>query len=125
MLANSKNQLPIYIQLMNQIRFKILSGVYEGGVKLPSIRSIAKDTGINPGTVQRSLVELDQQDLIYKKKTRRFVIEDKEFIKKVQISLLKEKTEKFILIMTTMGFTKDEIISMLETSLGGKNEKTT
>lgn len=44
----------------------------------------------------------------------RFVIEDKEFIKKIQITLAKEKTEKFFLSMYDIGFTKDEIISMLE-----------
>lgn len=115
MLDDSKNQLPVYIQLMNQIRLKILSGVYEGGEKLPSIRSIAKDTCINPATIQKALVELEYQGLICKKNTGRFVIDNKEFIKKVQISLVKEKLEKFILDMDTMGFSKDEIISMLQT----------
>lgn len=67
MLENLKNESPIYIQLMNQIKFKILSGVYKEGEKVPSIRSIAKDTGINPGTVQRALIQLEIQNLIYKK----------------------------------------------------------
>ena len=115
MLQNSKNQLPVYIQLMNQIRLKILSGVYEGGEKLPSIRSIAKNTCINTATIQRAFVELEYQGLICKKRTGRFVIDNKEFINKVQISLVKEEAEKFILAMGTMGFTKDEIISMLQT----------
>lgn len=114
MLENLKNESPVYIQLMNQIKFKIFSGVYRGGEKLPSIRSIAKDKGINPGTVQKALLELEGQGLIYKKDTRRFVIEDKEFIKKIQINLGKKEIEKLFSVMSGIGFTKDEIISMLD-----------
>lgn len=59
MLENLINEVPVYKQLMNQMKFKILSGAYGGGEKLPSIRSIAKDAGINPGTVQKALLELE------------------------------------------------------------------
>jgi DNA-binding transcriptional regulator YhcF (GntR family) len=56
---------------------------------------------------------MEYGSLIYKKNMGRFVIEDKDFIKKIQIALAKEKTEKFFLSMYNIGFTKDEVISML------------
>ena len=46
---------PIYLQLLEQIQFKILSNEYLPGEKLPSVREFATLAGVNPNTMQRAL----------------------------------------------------------------------
>lgn len=60
-----------------------------------------------------------KEGLIYRKNMGRFVIEDKEFIKNIQIRLAKEKTKKFFLAMSIIGFRKGEITSYIRNKLNG------
>ena len=49
---------PIYTQLVARLQQQIVSGVYPPGSKLPSVRELAADAGVNPNTVQRAFAEL-------------------------------------------------------------------
>ena len=53
-----RNDQPIYSQLIQRLTEAIVSGVYAPGEKLPSVRELALEAGVNPNTVQRSLTEL-------------------------------------------------------------------
>ena len=52
---NFRNDQPIYSQLIQRLTEAIVSGVYAPGEKLPSVRELALEAGVNPNTVQRSL----------------------------------------------------------------------
>lgn len=55
---------PIYEQLYTQISLQIAGGEIAPGEKLPAVREIAKQLGINPNTVQKSYAMLEQAGLI-------------------------------------------------------------
>lgn len=57
--------LPIYEQLENRIRELIVSGNMQENEKLPAVREVAKELGINPNTVQKTYQRLEQAGLIY------------------------------------------------------------
>ena len=63
------NERPIYIQLVELIRTDIVSGKYEKGSKLPSVRELALTMKVNPNTMQKALVELENEKLIYTERT--------------------------------------------------------
>ncbi|MDS0524669.1 GntR family transcriptional regulator [Clostridium sp. SHJSY1] len=106
---------PIYQQLMEQIKLRIISGMYTLGEKLPSVRDLASDASVNPNTMQKALTELERIGLLYSQRTAgRFITEDREMIKEMQINLAKEQVEKFLLNMKNIGFSKQETISMIE-----------
>ena len=50
---------PIWMQLEEQLTRRILSGWYKAGEKLPTVRDLAAEAGVNPNTMQRALVALD------------------------------------------------------------------
>ena len=52
---NFRNDLPIYSQLVEQIKIAIVSGVFPPGMRLSSVRDMAMDAGVNPNTLQRAL----------------------------------------------------------------------
>ncbi len=73
---------PIYTQLVEQIKLRIISGIYKPGDKLPSVRDFAQEASVNPNTMQRALAELEKDGLVYSQRTSgRFITEDIEMIK--------------------------------------------
>ncbi|MCL2633223.1 MAG: GntR family transcriptional regulator [Oscillospiraceae bacterium] len=62
---NIQGGKPIYEQLYTRISELILSGSMAPDEKLPPIREVAKDMGINPNTVQKTYQLLEQNGLIY------------------------------------------------------------
>ena len=57
--------IPIYLQIVKEIKSEMISGRLKGGDKLPSVREIAAQYQVNPNTVQRVFLELDKQGLTY------------------------------------------------------------
>lgn len=65
MKINPNSHVPIYLQLVDQIRAAIAAGVYRPGEALPSLRVLALDVQVNPNTVQRAYDTLLRQGTIY------------------------------------------------------------
>ena len=61
------NNMPIYIQLVEQMKIYIISGHIKAGQRLPSVRELAIQTKVNPNTMQKALVELEELKLVYRK----------------------------------------------------------
>ena len=60
---------PIWTQLKEQMIKRIVSGTYSSGEKLPSVRDLAGEAGVNPNTMQRALSALDQDGLTITNRT--------------------------------------------------------
>jgi len=56
---------PIYEQLKNQISRLVLTGTLQPHDQLPSVRTLARDVGINPNTVQKAYQDLEREGIIY------------------------------------------------------------
>lgn len=61
---NTQEKNPIYQQIMDQLVLFVSTGIMEPGDKLPSIRELASQLGINPNTVARAYTELEQNGFI-------------------------------------------------------------
>lgn len=109
---------PIYLQLMEQLKINIITGIYPPGSKIPSVRDLAMETGVNPNTMQRALTELERENLLYSQRTNgRFVTEDEKMIKQLQKELAQQQMKEFISNMKTIGFHKQEIFDLLSNLL--------
>ena len=88
MLWQFSGDAPIYSQLIEQIKVGIVSGVFPPGERLPSVRDLATEAGVNPNTMQRALTELERDGLVYSQRTAgRFVTEDKAMIETAKRAL--------------------------------------
>lgn len=109
-----KTDRPIYLQLVEQIGYLIVSGVYKSGDKLPSVRDLATEASVNPNTMQKALSELERSGLIYANRTSgRFITEDQTMIDEMKRNLVKEQLEDFLEKMKQLGFNKKEILDLL------------
>ena len=106
-----KDDRPIYSQLVEQIKIKIISGEWELGSRLSSVRELAEQAGVNPNTMQRALAELERDGLVHSKRTSgRFVTEDENMIKNVREAVAAENIAAFMESMKRLGFTESEIM---------------
>lgn len=119
---NLRADLPIYSQLTEQLTHAIIAGELLPGARLPSVRELALDAGVNPNTVQRALTELERQGLVTTHRTAgRFVTEDVDAIDRARLTKARERVTEFLAVMRRQGYTKSEIIALLE----GAEEETT
>lgn len=106
---------PIYMQLMEQIQLRIVSGIYKAGEKLPSVRDMAGDAAVNPNTMQKALTELERTGLVFSQRTSgRFITEDVNMIKNIRNGLARDQIEKFLRNMEKIGYTNQETIQLIE-----------
>ncbi len=113
------NNTPIYIQLVEQLKINIISGQIRSGERLPSVRDLALQNKVNPNTMQKALVELENEGLIYTERTNgKFVTNDEQLIEKLKKELAEEKVNNFMKDMKNIGITYDEALKYLQ-ELGG------
>ncbi|SDM55080.1 GntR family transcriptional regulator [Fictibacillus solisalsi] len=106
---------PIYLQLADRINRQILRKELENGQKLPSVREMAIQSGVNPNTVQRTYSELERMGSVESKRGQgTFVTEDQSVLSQLRQRLKKEQISSFFEDMKEMGFTSDEMISGLK-----------
>ena len=108
------NDLPIYYQLIGQIKVGIVSGVFPPGERLPSVRDLATEAGVNPNTMQRALAELERDGLVYSQRTAgRFVTEDETMIEQAKRGLARGHIQTFLKEMGRLGYAREEILDLL------------
>ena len=110
--------LPIYSQLVAQIKLAIVSGTCLPGERLAPVRERAMDAGVNPNTMQRALQELEREGMVYTQRTSgRFVTEDTKVIESAKKLLAESEIRSFLEQMTRLGYPKEEIVSLLKASI--------
>jgi DNA-binding transcriptional regulator YhcF (GntR family) len=115
------NDLPIYSQLIGQIKEGIVSGIFPAGERLPSVRDLATEAGVNPNTMQRAMTELEREGLVYSQRTvGRFVTEDRKMIEEAKKSLAETRIHSFFSAMIHLGYDQEEIVNMVRQESGAE-----
>lgn len=111
---NFSNDRPVYLQIMDEIMRRIVSGVYKPGERIPSVRDLAEEARVNPNTMQKALSEVERNGYIISLRTSgKFITEDTGLIKNFRDNRAKTVIRDFSAEMGKMGIAKDEAIDML------------
>ena len=90
------------------------------GVKLPSVRELAAEAGVNPNTMQRALAALEESGLVSaQRNTGRYVTQDEACIRETRRSLAQAEIDAFCARMRQLGYTQEEIATLFG---GNENE---
>ena len=109
-----REDLPIYSQMVEGMTRAIVSGAFAPGDRLPAVRELALDAGVNPNTVQRALSELERSGLVYSQRTAgRFVTEDRAVIARAREQMAQGKIDAFLSEMDGLGFTHEQVVDLL------------
>lgn len=106
---------PIFKQIVDKIRMDIVSGMYQPGERMASVRDLAAEASVNPNTMQRAFAELERIGLVYSRRTSgRFITEDQEMINTLRAEIATEKVKIFFEAMQQLGFSKEETLSLVD-----------
>ncbi|ABO50045.1 transcriptional regulator, GntR family [Desulforamulus reducens MI-1] len=110
-MTNFNNTQPIYLQIIQRLCRQIIRGELNAGDKLPSVRELAIQLGVNPNTTQRVYAEMERIEVA---ETRRglgtFITENESRLIQLREELMSEQIISFINDMKEMGFTAAEIV---------------
>ena len=105
---------PIYAQLVERLKARILAGTYPPGGHLDSVRDLAAAAGVNPNTMQRALAQLEAEGLVRTERTSgRFVTEDTDLIEQLRASAARNIAADFLEKMRSIGYTPQQAAELL------------
>ena len=111
MAWNFNDNAPIYLQIVNTLKRNIASGAYPPGSRLPSVRDLALEAGVNPNTMQRALSELERSGLVNSQRTAgRFITEDADALLALRKSMSDEIISQLIAKLRGLGMSDEQIL---------------
>jgi GntR family transcriptional regulator len=114
------NHIPIYIQIINQLKREIVLGHIMPGDKLESVREYAIEMKVNPNTVQKAYQEMERDGLAFSKRgIGRFIIDEEGLVARLMHEMSTEIVGAYILKMQEIGYGHKEIRERLEQTLNG------
>jgi GntR family transcriptional regulator len=122
----AQDGVPIYLQVMQQIKYLIASGRLEPGEELPSIRALAEQLLVNPNTIARAYRELEVAGVVEKRRTAGTYVAESgsPLARKERLKLLKERIDQLLVEAFQMGFDLDEVLKLVQQSeLAARNPK--
>ena len=121
---NLDSSRPIYLQIIERVQMDIITGRYQPGDKLPSVRDLAQEAAVNPNTMQKALSELERSGLVYSQRTSgRFITEDKKLLSHMKSELAKTHIHDFFTSMRQLGFCDEEILELVTEAIKKETEQ--
>ena len=113
-----KENMPIYVQIMNRVREAIAAGELKPGDKIASVRDLAADFEVNPNTMQRALTELEREGFLLSERTQgRYVTSDAKAIGELRKDIARQAADSFRREMAALGFNEEEMMDFFRERL--------
>ena len=115
---------PIYAQIVERLKAKILAGIYPPGGHLDSVRDMAAAAGVNPNTMQRALAQLETEGLVYTERTTgRYVTKDTALLEDLRKETARSVTAEYLEKMRGIGYTPAQAAELLAGWRGWENKE--
>ena len=114
-LLDYRDKRPIYEQVADKLERLIVGGALEADTKMPSVRSLAVELSVNPNTIQRAYMMLEQAGYLYTISGRgNFVAPESEWRGSKVQEMVKECREK-LLLAREAGVTREQLLNLVNT----------
>ena len=115
---------PVYVQLVEQLELALVAGEFPPGSRIPPVRELAADAGVNPNTMQRAFQELEGRGLLQAQRTAgRTVTADDAALRALRRRRAKALAEEFMHQMQALGMDEAEIEALLRETAHPTQEK--
>ena len=116
-------RLPIYEQIVQRFRRSLVSGELHAAQRIPSIRDLALELGVNTNTIQRAYQEMERGGLIYSKRGMGFfIVEDGLVVEAVKREMVGQAVAGFLAEMRSLGFDYTKTLDALKNHMKGAEE---
>jgi GntR family transcriptional regulator len=111
--------VPVYRQLMEQIKLQVASGLLAPGEELPSTRSLSADLGVNPMTISKAYGLLEREGVVERRPGRPLVVRDLGPDRKrdTKVEWLREALGPLVRIIGQLGISRGEALRVFEEML--------
>lgn len=110
-----RREIPIYLQLIDIMKRRIIEGNYQAGDRLPSIRDMAMEYEVTPNTLQRALAVFEQDGIILTESTNgKYITSDLQRLQKMRQEHLQQSVHEMIEELTGSRYTCEEIRKVFE-----------
>ena len=116
---------PIYLQIIDKIAKQIVRGDLKPGDKLPSVREMAIQSGVNPNTIQRTYSEMERMDMVETKRGQgTFVVQRESVVEQLKTNIEEKVVETFIKNMREIGIDDQQVVISVQKYLqeGGRKD---
>ncbi len=111
---SSSEGVPIYLQIVHQVKSLVASGILSPGDEIPPIRTLAETLVINPNTVARAYLELERAGIVRKKQGfGTYIEETKTFSRRDKINAIKGRVDALLVEAQHLGLGLDEVRVLL------------
>lgn len=113
---STNDGVPIYLQVVNQIKFLIASGRLSSGEELPPIRVLAAQLIVNPNTVARAYRELEIAGIVEKRRTAGTYVSEQgsPLARRERVKILTERIDTLLAEASHMGVTLDDVMKLVQ-----------
>ena len=107
--------VPIYLQIVNQVKYLVSSGRLAAGEELPPIRTLAEKLLVNPNTVARAYRELEVAGVVEKRRTAGTYVSaaGSPLARRERLKILTERIDALLAEARQLGIPTDEVIDLL------------
>jgi GntR family transcriptional regulator len=107
--------VPIYLQIVNQVKYLVAAGRLAPGEELPPIRVLAERLFINPNTVARAYRELEAAGVVVKRRTAGTYVSDagSPLARRERLRILTERVDALLAEARQLGFSADELVDLI------------
>lgn len=106
---------PVFLQIVQRLRWEIVRGVYAPDAQFPTVRQLAAQAAVNPNTVQKALTVLEEEGLLYTRGTvGRFVTSDTAVLEALRERMRREAVHAWVREAHELGIGTEELIRYIQ-----------
>jgi GntR family transcriptional regulator len=123
--VDARSGVPVYRQLMDQIKFHVASGLLEPGDELPSTRALSADLGVNPMTISKAYSYLEKEGVVERRPGLPLVVKalDGAKLRDRRADQLKKGLKPAVRMVRQLGIDREEAAHIFEEMLRGSSGK--
>ena len=113
---SSHDGVPIYLQIVNQVKYLVASGRLEAGAEMPPIRTLAEQLLINPNTVARAYRELELAGIVTKRRTAGTYVSDttSPLARRERLKIVTERIDALLAEARQMKIDTKELVELIQ-----------
>jgi len=114
-LVDPHNGVPVYRQVMGQIKFHIASGMLKPGDELPSTRSLSSQIGVNPMTISKSYSFLEREGVVQRRPGLPLVVNSIEpkSVQEGKLEQLRQSLAPSVTVIRQLEIDTDQALGLL------------
>jgi GntR family transcriptional regulator len=108
--------VPIYLQIVNQIKYLVASGRLPPGEELPPIRGLAEQLLINPNTVARAYRELEAARIVEKRSTAGTYVSDQKspLARRERVKIITERIDSLLAEARQLDIPFEDLVKLVQ-----------